>query len=105
MSDRPRLFLIDDHRLLTDALVGILGENFEIIGTFSNGRDALESLTQLRSSAWPQAVVLDISMPDVNGIEVARRIKKILPRTGIVFLSMHTERPYVEAAFQAGANG
>jgi CheY-like chemotaxis protein len=66
MSDRPRLFLIDDHRVLTDALVGILREKFDFIGTFSRGHDALESLTQLPVSDWPQVVVLDISLPDVN---------------------------------------
>jgi DNA-binding NarL/FixJ family response regulator len=102
MQDRPRIYLIDDHRVLTDALKGILGERFDVIGTFANGRDALNEIGRTRARRWPSAIVLDISMPDINGIELARHIKTLLPNIALVFLSMHLERPYVEAAFQAG---
>jgi DNA-binding NarL/FixJ family response regulator len=100
MQDRPRIYLVDDHRVLTDALGAILGERFDIIGTFASGRDAFDEI--VRTSVRPQAIVLGISMPDINGIELAREIKKVRPEITIVFLTMHCERLYVESAFEAG---
>jgi DNA-binding NarL/FixJ family response regulator len=101
MSDRPTILLADDHRILTDALVAALREHFDVAGTFSNGRDLL----RVMENQSADVVVLDISMPELNGIETAKRLHAKLPTLPIVFLTMHGERPYVEEALRAGAKG
>jgi DNA-binding NarL/FixJ family response regulator len=98
---RPRILLVDDHRILTEALTVNLREHFDVAGTFSNGRELLAALEHEKVDA----VVLDISMPDMNGLEAARRVSARYPRLPIVFLTMHSERPYVEEALRAGATG
>jgi DNA-binding NarL/FixJ family response regulator len=101
IRDRLRILIADDHRILTDTLAASLRDHFDVIGTFSNGRELLAALEQQKSDA----VVLDISMPEMNGIEAAKRISARYPKLPIVFLTMHRERPYVEEALRAGATG
>lgn len=101
LQNRPRILLADDHRILMDALATVLREQFEIVATFSDGH---ELLAGMRTHAV-EAVVLDISMPGLNGIEAAKRISGRYPSTAVVFLTMHSERAYVEEALRAGALG
>jgi DNA-binding NarL/FixJ family response regulator len=98
-TQHPKIFLVDDHQTLTDALRTTLSQDFEVSGAYGSGRDMLRAMEANR----PDAVVLDISMPDMNGLETARRISDQYPEVRIVFLTMHMERPYVDEALRSGA--
>lgn len=98
---RPRVFLVDDHQILTEALTSALSDNFDVLGSFGSGREVLQALEH----RTPDIIVLDISMPDMNGLETARRVKTQYPEVRIVFLTMHSERAYVDEALRAGATG
>jgi len=97
---RPRLLLADDHRMFSEGLRRILEPEYEVVGFSEDGRDLLEAAERLR----PDVIVADISMPLLNGIDVARRIKKRPYAPKIVFLSMHEDPTFAAAAFQAGAS-
>ena len=96
-----RILLADDHQEMLQALVGILEDEFQIVGTAGNGMRALE----LAASLTPDIVVLDISMPEVNGIEAARRLREEGSWAKVVFLTAHNDPDLVEAAMSAGALG
>jgi DNA-binding NarL/FixJ family response regulator len=98
---RPRVLLADDHPILTEGIERILEPRFELIGAVQDGR------ALVREAEWldPDIVLVDISMPLLNGIDAARQLKKIEPRCKIVFLSMHADPDYVSEAFAAGASG
>ena len=98
---RPRVLLGDDHVLFSEGLRHILEPHFEVVGTIDNGRDLIAAAERLR----PDVVVADISMPSLNGIEAARRIRKMPHAPRIVFLTMHEDATFATAAFQAGASG
>lgn len=96
-----RLLLADDHALMLEGLLRLLSGEFEIVGTVTNGRAVLEEAKQLN----PDVIVLDVSMPELNGIETARRLSTILPSAKIVFVTQQLDPAYVHAAFAAGAMG
>jgi DNA-binding NarL/FixJ family response regulator len=98
---RLRVLLGDDHRMFSEGLQRILEPQFEIVGIVENGRDLLTSAASLR----PDVIVVDISMPLLNGIEAARRMRKIPHAPKIVFLTMHEDATFAKAAFRAGASG
>jgi DNA-binding NarL/FixJ family response regulator len=100
---RIRVLLVDDHTLLRQGLRAILEREADIrvIGEACDGRDALRKATALK----PDVVVLDISMPRVNGVEATRHIRADLPATRVVALSMHDGEDYVESILRAGATG
>ena len=95
-----RILLADDHTPLREAFQQLLEPDFEVVGCVANGQALLEGAAALD----PDAVVTDIAMPGMTGIEACVRIKQASPRTAVVFLSVNPE-PYVAAeAFQAGAS-
>jgi DNA-binding NarL/FixJ family response regulator len=98
---RIRVMLGDDHRMFTEGLARLLEPQFDVVGIVENGRDLIPGIQSLR----PDVVLLDISMPTLNGIEAARRIQKMPHPPPIIFLTMHDDASYVRAAFQAGASG
>jgi DNA-binding NarL/FixJ family response regulator len=98
---RPRLLLADDHGLMLEGLARLLAGEFEIVGTAANGRELLAQAEQLN----PDVVVLDVGMPEMNGIEAARRLAKLLPSAKVVFVTQRLDRAYLHAAFSAGAMG
>lgn len=95
------MLLADDHELLLDGLRKLLDPEFELIGTAADGRAAVASYEQLR----PDAILLDIGLPMLNGIEAARQIKRAFPDARVIFMTMQTDRIYVDEAFRAGASG
>lgn len=99
--DRPRLLLADDEPDFLAVSARLLESEFDIVKTVDNGQRVVEEASQLR----PDAMVLDISMPVLNGIEAARHLKAAGCPSKIIFLTVHREPEYVEAAFAAGANG
>ena len=98
---RARILLGDDHSLIVQGIRGLLVSHYEVVGTADNGKALLEAALRLA----PDIVILDISMPIMNAIDAAREIKKALPSSKLVFLSMHSNAIYLRKAFEAGASG
>lgn len=98
---RPRVVIADDHRLLADAYEGILGDGYVVVGKFEDGRRLLEDAVALR----PDVVVLDISMPRLNGLEAATRLRELVPAARLVFVTMHKDARMAARALDAGAAG
>jgi DNA-binding NarL/FixJ family response regulator len=96
-----RIVLADDHVVMRNGLKLLLERqpNFEVAGEAGNGREAVEICEKLK----PDVLVLDIAMPNLNGIEAARQISAKLPHIAIVILSMHSDESYVLRALKAGA--
>ncbi|PYV43338.1 MAG: DNA-binding response regulator [Acidobacteria bacterium] len=98
---RPTILLVDDHSLVLAGFHKLLETEFDIVGTAEDGRALLEVAPKLK----PDVVLLDISMPRMNGIEAGRQLKKSMPEVRLIFLSMHADPMYVTEAFRAGASG
>lgn len=97
-----RIVLVDDHALLRDGLKAVLlGAGRKVVGEAASGREAVSLTLGLR----PDLVVMDVSMPDLNGIEATRQIKATLPATKVLALSMHSDRRYVTSMRNVGAEG
>ena len=96
-----RILLADDHIVMRNGLRLLLERrpDFEVVGEAADGRQTVEICDSLK----PDVVVLDIAMPNLNGIEAARQISAKLPHTSIVILSMHSDEGYVLRALKAGA--
>ncbi len=95
-----RLVLVDDHAIMRDGLRAILaGKGVEVVGEASNGLEAI----RLAESLKPDTIVMDISMPALNGIDATREILKSSPQAKVIVLSMNIEKRYVLACLRAGA--
>lgn len=101
--NRIRVLVADDHTIVRQGLVGILkgSAEVEVVGEAADGAEAVEKALKIR----PDVVVLDVSMPRLNGIEATRRIHEALPGTRILVLTMHDEEEYVLKMVRAGASG
>jgi DNA-binding NarL/FixJ family response regulator len=97
---RPRVLLADDHQMMTDALKSVLEPRCEVVGTVNNGRALLEAAPTLQ----PEVIVLDIAMPELNGLDAARHLRHSVPRAKLVFLTMNEDPQIVGEAFRAGAS-
>jgi DNA-binding NarL/FixJ family response regulator len=97
----PKLVVGDDHTLFLHALCNLLGSEYDLVGTAENGRDLVAMVEQHR----PDLVLLDISMPILNGIEAMRQIRKSMPKVQFVVVTQQANKEYAAAAFQAGARG
>jgi DNA-binding NarL/FixJ family response regulator len=97
------VFIADDHAILRDGLAQLLQSEagIEVLGSAGNGREAVTQVLLLR----PAVVIMDISMPDMNGIEAARQLRDALPECRVVVLSMHSTAEHVFHALEAGARG
>jgi DNA-binding NarL/FixJ family response regulator len=97
-----RVLLADDHETVRAGLRVVLAQEprFQICGEAENGRDAVAKVKQLQ----PDAVVLDVSMPVMNGLEAAREIRRVAPSTKIVMFSMHDSSQMKDTARDAGAD-
>ena len=98
---KPRVLLADDHKLVVEGFKKLLENQCELVGIVDNGRDLLEAAVRLQ----PDLVILDISMPLLNGLDAARQLQKLLPGGKLIFVTMHGDATYAKAAFQAGASG
>src|SRR6185369_12180981 len=81
---RPRVLLADDHRLLREAFAQLLQSGCEVVGAVADGRALLDAAPALR----PDIVVLDIAMPVLNGLDAARRLKRLMPDVKVIFLTV-----------------
>ena len=97
---KPTVVLADDHAIVTEGLAALLEPAFQVVATVHNGRDALRAVRQFQ----PAVIVMDISMPQLNGIDTAREIRKLDQKIKVVFLTMHTELDFIREAFKSGAS-
>jgi DNA-binding NarL/FixJ family response regulator len=97
---RPRVLLADDHQMLADALKGVVEPRCEVVGIVSDGRALLEAAGRLQ----PDIVVLDIGMPQLNGLDAGRQLKHALPNVKLIFMTMLVDPYLVGEAFRAGAS-
>ncbi len=96
----PRVLLADDHTLVLEGFRRIVEQRCEVVGAVEDGRALLEAAVRLR----PDLILLDISMPLLNGVDAGRQIKKLLPDVKLIFVTMHADPAYVSEAFKAGAS-
>lgn len=103
MSDQIRVMLADDHLVVRSGLCMLLEAkpDMEIVAEAESGREAVEKARALR----PDVILMDIQMPDMNGIEAAERIKSISPQTAVLALTMHEDDHYFFEMLHAGASG
>lgn len=95
------MILVDDHRVLVDALQSLVEPEFDVVGTFESRQAMLEQAVEMR----PDVVVLDISMPVMSGLTAGERLKKLLPKTKLIFLTASEDIDTAAEAFRLGASG
>ena len=102
-AESIRIFLADDHRIFLEGLVRLIQDqpSMKVIGTAPDGREALNRVRTLQ----PDVVLVDVSMPGLNGLEVTRLINKTTPKTRILVLSMHDNEEFMRRVLEAGAIG
>ena len=100
-SPRPRVLLVDDHRGVLEHLTRLLSDDFDVAGLATDGLQALEASRQLA----PDAIVLDINMPGLNGFQTLRALERAGSRAPAVFLSMHDAEDIIAEAFRSGGCG
>lgn len=98
-----KVLVVDDHQLFREGIVTLLfsAENIEVVAQAEDGLDAIEKAKHYK----PDVVLLDITMPRMNGIEATKKLKALMPGIKIVSLSMHSEKQYVKGVLEAGADG
>ena len=98
---KPRILIADDHSILLAGLRKLVESLCEVVGTVEDGRALVEAATRLK----PDLILLDISMPLLNGLDAARQIRKSVPDAKLLFLTMHASPTYATEALKAGGNG
>jgi len=104
MMEKPkRVIIVDDHALVRAGLRRLLGEDpgIEVVGEAGNGRLAITAVDLLA----PHLVLMDLAMPDMNGIEATMEIKRRFPEVRVLMMTMHKSAEYVQASLKAGADG
>jgi DNA-binding NarL/FixJ family response regulator len=99
--NKVRVLLADDHATVLVRVRAVLGDDFEIVGTVNNGRDAVSEVLRLD----PDVLVTDISMRILDGLQAVSTLQSKKHRAKVVFLTVHKDRDFVAAAFSAGASG
>jgi two-component system, NarL family, response regulator DegU len=102
VTDPIRLLLADDHRMLRETLKrSMVDEGFEIAGEASDGQEAVDLALEVQ----PDVILMDVTMPEMDGVEATRRIVEQRPESRIVMLTMHADQDVIAAAIRAGAVG
>lgn len=98
-----KVLITDDHQLFREGLVNLLfsAPDIEVIGQAVDGEDAIKKVSHFN----PDVLLIDIAMPNMNGIEATRELKKTKPELKIIVVSMHSDKQYVKGALDAGADG
>jgi LuxR family maltose regulon positive regulatory protein len=99
----PRVLIVDDHAVIRRGVQGILSTYPEwvLCGEADNGQDAI----RLAGELTPEVIIMDVSMPGMNGLEATRIIHDVLPETKVLLLTLHSSSEFVRSAFRAGARG
>ncbi len=98
---RPRILIADDHKFVAEAARNVLEPEFEVVGIVENGRELIEEAQRL----LPDAVIVDIAMPLLNGLEAGQRIKSTIKKIKILYLSMNLDIDIAAESFRRGASG
>jgi len=103
MSNSIEILVADDHTIVRQGLARLLEEqaDFRVVGEATNGRKAVDLAKKLK----PHIVIMDIGMPRMNGIEAAKRIRRHLPKTKIIILSMYSHEHYIHELLEVGISG
>ena len=103
MAAKKRIFIAEDHTILREGLKSILTSNadLEVVGEAGDGQEAIRGVDKYK----PDLLILDLTMPRMNGLEAIKEIKKISPKTRIMILTIHDTEEYVFPALNAGADG
>lgn len=103
MPKRKTVMIVDDHPLFREGVKSLLGRHssHEVVAEATTGEEALAKVAELK----PDIVIMDISLPDSNGLDVTCAIRRTLPRTRVVILSVHLRVDFITRAFQSGASG
>ncbi len=101
--ERKKIIIIDDHPLLREGIKSVIEKNrrYEVIGEAGKGEEGFDLVKRLK----PDIAIIDISLPDMNGIDLIRRIRREYPNTKIMVLSVHSKIDYIVESFKAGALG
>ncbi len=98
---RTRVLIADDHNMVLDAFKHLIENEFEVVGTASDGRSLIKAAAELK----PDVIVLDISMPLLNGLDAGRRLKQLAPSVKLVYVTMDQDADLAAQAFRNGASG
>lgn len=98
---RARIILADDHKILVDTFKAFLEPHFDVVATFADGRQLVHDAPGLN----PDVIVLDVGMPIMNGLIAGQRLKEILPRVKLIYLTMNQDPDVAAEAFRLGASG
>src|SRR4030095_5772915 len=98
---RPTLLLADDHKMFAQGLQSLLEDEFDLVGTVGDGQALVEAVQQLK----PDVVLVDISMPILNGLDAVRRLREVGVSTKVIFLTMHADHRFLAEAFRCGGLG
>jgi len=103
MDEKHRIFIAEDHTIVRDGLRALLSSNphFEVVGEAEDGREVIRSVEECK----PDLILLDLSMPRMNGMGAIKEIKKLSPETKILVLTIHKTEEYILTALKAGADG
>ena len=99
----PRVLIVDDHAVIRRGVQGILNAypEWELCGEADNGQEGIRLACELQ----PEVVIMDVSMPGLNGLQATRIIHDVLPETKVLLLTLHSSEEFVRSAFHAGARG
>lgn len=100
-GSRARVVIADDHKLVADACKSLLEPEFEVVGIVTDGQALLESVAKL----MPHVVIVDIGMPQLNGLDAGAQLKKKYPAVKVIYLTMNTSPSVAAEAFRRGASG
>ena len=98
---KPKVIVADDHRLVAEGVVKILEKEYSVVATPMDGRSFIEAVETFR----PDLALVDISLPQLNGLDACRHVKKSCPEVKIIILTMHAEQHFVNEAFRVGVQG
>src|SRR5215467_8384062 len=100
-ENQPRILIADDHRLVAEAVKNLLVLEFNVLGVVGDGRTLVQATLEMK----PDVVLIDIAMPQLNGLDAGRRIKESLPATKIIYLTAHDDPDVMAEALAIGASG
>lgn len=100
---KVKLLVADDHKIFRQGIKKLLEEepDLQVVGEAADGRETIKKATELK----PDVILMDIAMANLNGLQATKQIKKILPDTKVIMVTMHKNEEYVLQSFQAGASG
>jgi len=101
MQNRPKVIVADDHTLVAEACKKLLDAEYDVVATVGDGRALVRAAAALK----PQVIIVDISMPLLNGLDAGQQIKKLVPSVKLVYLTMNQDADLAAEAFRYGASG